>query len=144
MSLWSIVGIVSVVWLHFCCKLLHILQNHPFRLKINNHYGKKIGSCINIIKNCKNFTFKVNFFMSKMVQISLIFFLIEQYNFFVIEIFWHLQFLKHFIFLNDVQFLKTAMHVCKRPKIFFIIVFIGFQHKGWSCKVCESVRQKCG
>ena len=30
---------------------------------------------------------------------------------------------------------------CKKT---FIGVLSGFEHKGWSCKVCESVRQKCG
>ena len=92
----------------------------------------------------QNFYFQSQFLYVKNGPNISNFFLIEQYNFFVIEIFWHLQFLKHFFFLNDVQFLTTAMHVCKRPKIFFTIVCIGFEHKGWSCKVCESVRQKCG
>ena len=75
------------------------------------------------------------------------FFLIEQYHFFVIEIFWHLQFLKQFIFLNDVQFLTTAMHVCKRPKLFFTIVFIGFEHtlpNKWACPFIRQVRVKDG
>jgi hypothetical protein len=27
---------------------------------------------------------------------------------------------------------------------FFIGVLFGFEHKGWSCKMCESVRQNCG
>ena len=69
--------------------LLHTFTHSTepsFRLKTNNHYGKKIGSCVNIIKNCKNFTFKV-YVMSKMVQISLIFFSLNNIIFLLLKFF---------------------------------------------------------
>ena len=46
--------------------------------------------------------FQSQFSMSKIIQIFLIFFFIEEYQFrgmfFVIDIFWKLQFLKHFVY----------------------------------------------
>ena len=52
------------------------------------------------------------------------FFFIEEYDFrgtpFVIDIFWKLQFLNHFIFYNDVQFLTTFTQVNARLKNFLM------------------------
>ena len=60
--------------------------------------------------------------MSKIIQICLIFFFIEEYEFrgilFGINIFWKLHFLNHFIFWNDVQFLMTFTQLTARLKNF--------------------------
>ena len=36
------------------------------------------------------------------------------------------------------------MQVTARLKKLFNGIVFDFEHKGWSCKMCESVRQKCG
>ena len=74
-----------------------------FRPKTNNQPVFK--SCCQLSKKCKqlqNSDFQSQFSMSKMIRIFLKKFFIEEYNlvstFFVIDIFWQLQFLNHFIF----------------------------------------------
>ena len=36
------------------------------------------------------------------------------------------------------------MRVNARLKKLFNGIVFDFEHKGWSCEICESVRQKCG
>ena len=40
-----------------------------------------------------------------------------------------------------LQFLTTQLN---SSAIFFICVLFAFEHNGWSCKMWESVKQKCG
>ena len=71
----------------------------------NQPYEKIFRSCDQLSKRCQklqNFDFQSQFFMSKIIRIFPKKFFIEQHQFrstfFVIDIFWKLQFLKHFIF----------------------------------------------
>ena len=61
-----------------------------------------------MIENCQFLTFKVSFLRQKISESFSIFFFIEEYKFrgtfFVIDIFWKLQFLKHFVYQNHAYF----------------------------------------
>ena len=96
-----------------CCRVFKWgVQNWKyFYLKINipkdDHWILRIGvtgSCQEVTK----FDFQSQFSMSKIIRIFLIFFFIEEYQFrgtfFVIDIFWKLQFLKHFVYQNHAYF----------------------------------------
>ena len=77
-----------------------------FRPKTNNQPIKKFLSLevswVKVVKNGEMLTFKVNFLCQKLSESFQSFFFIEEFDFrgtpFVIDIFWKLQFLNHFIF----------------------------------------------
>ena len=72
-------------------------NNQPYKNVLDHAF-----SWVNIVKDCKILTFKVNFLCQKLSESFQIFFFIDQYQlrstFFVIDIFWQIQFLKHFIY----------------------------------------------
>ena len=55
------------------------------------------------------------------------------------DYFWHRKLTQN---VRILQFLKMFTQLCARPKKIMGILF-GFEHKGWSYKMCTSVRQKC-
>ena len=83
------------------------LTGPSFRLKVKLLPNKNrfFRSYVNLHKSCwklQNSDFQSQFSTSKIIRIFLNFFFIEEYlfrsTFFVIDIFWQIQFLKHFIF----------------------------------------------
>ena len=104
----------GLVWPNFSCTLWHILQPS---------LGLRLIT--STVKKLLNSDFQSQFSMSKMVWIFLNLFFIDKYHcrnrFFVIDIFWKIQFSKHFIFWNDVQFLTTFTQLNTRPKYFLVL-----------------------
>ena len=60
--------------------------------------------------------------MSKIIQIFLIFFFIE--NISLEEGFWKLQFLNHFAFYNGAQFLTVRVNICESQIYFFLFYWL--------------------